>query len=201
METSLGLIVLYSMAAAVVLRKIQVRLRLSRAKHPSLRGHSKLSRRVAKFVPFYEYDEQQFFSSDGAPQAVAVSRRRGFELLKQQFARKSPKSIAMSEQLESTVSDVMFTNAYRVPFQYRNYVRNHLKLGSIVDASAGTQLRDIDGNWSYDLSGSYGVNIFGYDFYKACLDRSGQGIRPGIRAVSPADSGERAEAGGDLRTG
>lgn len=177
METGLGLIFLYTMAAVVLLRKTQMRLRLSRAKHPSLRGHSKLSRRVAKFIPFYEYDEQQFFCSDGAPPDIAARRRAGFAQLKNHFARKSPKSIAMSEQLEDTVSDVLFTNAYRVPFQYRNYVRANLKLGSIADASAGTQLRDIDGNWSYDLSGSYGVNIFGYDFYKQCLDKGIERVR------------------------
>ena len=32
------------------------------------------------------------------------------------------------------------------------------------------RLKDLDGNWSYDLSGSYGVNVFGYDFYKECID-------------------------------
>src|SRR5215510_1350461 len=29
----------------------------------------------------------------------------------------------------------------------------------------------MDGNWSYDLGGAYGVNLFGADFYKRCIDR------------------------------
>ena len=29
----------------------------------------------------------------------------------------------------------------------------------------------MDGNWFYDLGGSYGVNLFGSDFYKKCIDR------------------------------
>ena len=29
---------------------------------------------------------------------------------------------------------------------------------------------DLDGNRFYDLTGSYGVNVFGYDFYKECID-------------------------------
>jgi len=153
-----------------LVRKLLIRLRLSRAKHPSLRGHAKLSRFVAKLVPFYEYNESQFFSCDGAPSKIVQQREEGFARLAQQFRDRSPKSVALTEELERGISDVLFTNAYRVPFQFRNYVRHHLKLGSIVTASAGTMLKDLDNNWSYDLSGSYGVNVFGYDFYKACLE-------------------------------
>ena len=43
-----------------------------KAKHPSLRGHSRMARRVAALVPFYEYDETQFFRSDDAPDAIAA---------------------------------------------------------------------------------------------------------------------------------
>jgi glutamate-1-semialdehyde 2,1-aminomutase len=31
-------------------------------------------------------------------------------------------------------------------------------------------VKDLDGNAAYDLTGSYGVNLFGYDFYKECID-------------------------------
>ena len=177
MESTFGLYFIYVTAALILLRKLQIRLRLSRAKHPSLRGHAKLSRFVAKLVPFYEYDETQFFNSDGAPADIAQQRRAGFERLQNLFLSKSPKSIAMSSELEDSISDVLFTNAYRVPFQYRNYVRNNLKLGTMVKASAGTQLQDIDDNWSYDLSGSYGVNVFGYDFYKECMEKGFERVR------------------------
>ncbi len=177
METSLGLYVIYSIVGLFVLRKVQVRLRLSRAKHPSLRGHSKMSRRIAKLIPFYEYREDQFFSSDGAPDNVIQQRYNGFIRLKDLFAKKSPKSVAMSEELESSISDVLFTNAYRVPFQYRNYIRDNFKLGTLVEESTGTQVKDLDGNWSYDLTGSYGVNVFGYDFYKECLEKGSERVK------------------------
>lgn len=177
MQNSVALYVIYVTVAVILLRKIQVRLRLSRAKHPSLRGHAKMSRRVARLIPFYEYDEARFFASDGAPEDVVQLRRAGFSALQQSFRDKSPKSIALSEALEDSISDVMFTNAYRVPFQYRNYVRSHLKLGTVVTASAGTRIRDLDDNWSYDVSGSYGVNVFGYDFYKECLDQGIELVR------------------------
>ena len=33
------------------------------------------------------------------------------------------------------------------------------------------KVTDLDGNEFYDLTGSYGVNVFGYDFYKECVDK------------------------------
>src|SRR5262249_61193637 len=69
------------------------------------------------------------------------------------------------------ISDMQFTDAYRVPFQYSRYVREHLKLGSFLQPSSGVTVTDLDGNSYYDLTGSYGVNVFGYDFYKECMAR------------------------------
>jgi glutamate-1-semialdehyde 2,1-aminomutase len=36
---------------------------------------------------------------------------------------------------------------------------------------------DMDGNRLYDLTGSYGVNLFGYDFYKECIARGSERVR------------------------
>lgn len=169
--------IIYITVGIVILRKVQVRLRLSRAKHPSLGGHAKLSRIVAKLIPFYEYSGERIFVSDGAPAHIASQREAGFERLSQLFFAKAPKSLAMTRSLESAISDVNFTNAYRVPFQYRNYVRKHLHLGGIVNSSKGTMIEDLDGNWSFDLTGSYGVNVFGYDIYKSCLEKGYEQVK------------------------
>jgi glutamate-1-semialdehyde 2,1-aminomutase len=64
-----------------LLHAARLRLALSRAKHRSLTGHSRLARRVAALVPHYEYDQAQFFSADDAPAEVAARRRGGFEKL------------------------------------------------------------------------------------------------------------------------
>ena len=172
--------ILYLLGLVVVgfaARRLFRRLQLSRAKHPSLRGHSKISRFAAGLIRFYEYDEREFFRSDGAPDNVASRRRLGFMRLRALFAEREPRSSELSRTLELSISDVRFTNAYRVPFQFRNYVRKHLQLGTIVTESAGTRVKDLDGNWSYDLTGSYGVNLFGYDFYKECIDRGIERVR------------------------
>lgn len=159
------------LAALALLPRVHARLRLSKAKHPSLRGHALLSRRVAKLIPFYEYDETEFFCSDDAPSEVVRRRREGFERLEESLRRRCPTTLARSEELEAGVSDVAFTNAYRVPFQYRNVVRRRLKVGYLVEEARGSRLRDLDGNWAYDLTGAYGMNVFGMDFYKQCIGR------------------------------
>ena len=56
-----------------------------------------------------------------------------------------------------------------MPFQYSRLVREHLGTGAFMQSSAGVTVTDLDGNVFYDLTGSYGVNIFGNDFYKDCI--------------------------------
>src|SRR5262249_59683857 len=46
-----------------------------------------------------------------------------------------------------------------------------------VQASSGVTVTDLDGNSFYDLTGSYGVNLFGYDFYKQCIERGMEQVR------------------------
>src|SRR5581483_8185808 len=78
-------------ATAAVAPKLKARIELSRAKHRSLTGHSKMSRRVARLIPAYEFDSNEFFRSDGATADVATRRQGGFFALattyQQRFAR------------------------------------------------------------------------------------------------------------------
>ena len=161
----------------MVLRKAQVRLRLSRAKHRSLAGHSRMSRSLAKLIPHYEYDEAQFFSADEAPREVVQKRRAGFARLAALFAERFPKSAAATAEAQQTVSDMQFTARYRVPFQFSRLVCQSLKVGVFLQSSSGTTVTDLDGNEFYEVSGSYGVNLFGYDFYKECIERGSELVR------------------------
>jgi glutamate-1-semialdehyde 2,1-aminomutase len=132
---------------------------------------------MARLVPFFEYDEQHFFASDSAPEAVSRQRHQAFTDLAARLQQQAPLSIAFSESLDSSIPDVRFTSAYRVPFPYRNYVRRYLKLASVAEETAGVCVKDLDGNWRFDLTGAYGVNVFGYDFYKACMEEGWQMVR------------------------
>jgi glutamate-1-semialdehyde 2,1-aminomutase len=163
---------LYATGAAAVttsLVKLKTRLKLSKAKHRSLAGHSRMARRVAALIPFYEYDETRFFRADDAPDDIAAKRRAGFERLAVLYRTRFAETYRRTAELAEGVSDLQFISAYRVPFQFSRYVREHLRSGSFVESSSGVMITDLDGNSFYDLTGSYGVNLFGYDFYKTCM--------------------------------
>jgi glutamate-1-semialdehyde 2,1-aminomutase len=110
-----------------------------------------------------------FFVSDGAPPHIGEQRRTALAALENTIKTRCAKTLAQSELLQKSVSDVQFTSQYRVPFPYHTLLPQSFRLGSIADETKGSKIKDLDGNWRYDLSGSYGVNVFGYDFYKECM--------------------------------
>jgi glutamate-1-semialdehyde 2,1-aminomutase len=169
MNETLPLYVAGVAAVAAALPRLKRRLELSRAKHPSLTGHSRMAKRVARLIPFYEYDEARFFSADGAPDDVVALRRQGFAKLATLYRERFARSAALAGEAAEGISDLQFTASYRVPFQFSRYVRERLKGGGFLQASAGVKVTDLDGNELYDLTGSYGVNVFGYDFYRSCI--------------------------------
>jgi glutamate-1-semialdehyde 2,1-aminomutase len=56
-----------------------------------------------------------------------------------------------------------------VPFQFSRIVRENLSAGSFLQSSDGVTVTDLDGNRLYDLAGSYGVNLLGFDAYKRMI--------------------------------
>jgi glutamate-1-semialdehyde 2,1-aminomutase len=174
------MVILYLLAAVVLcvaLRKLYVRLQLSLAKHRSLTGHARWSRRLAALVPVYEYGEDRLFSVDDAPAEVAATRREGFGRLAELFAQRFAVTAAKTGELAGSISDLQFTSRYRVPFQFSRFVRERLKTGSLLESSAGPEVTDLDGNRFFDLTGSYGTNLFGYDFYKDCIRRGSERVQ------------------------
>src|SRR5581483_9599000 len=114
-----------------------------------------MSRRVARLIPFYEFDVGEFFRSDGAPDDVATKRRDGFFALSETYKQRFAKGREMTAEAAEHISDLQFTRAYRVPFQYSRLVRENLGVGAFMQSSSG-------------------VNIFGNDFYKECIEISEQ---------------------------
>ena len=163
--------------ALLTMRAAWSRLVLSRAKHPSFSGHARVARFVARLIPNYEYGDAQFFSADDAPAEVVARRRAAFTQLASIYALRFRKSADLTRQVEGAVSDLQFTDRYRVPFQFSRKVRQHLRGGAFLQASVGKEVIDLDGNRLFDLSGSYGVNIFGYDFYKECIEAGSAQVR------------------------
>ncbi len=166
---SLSTLAMASATALLVLPSAKQRLELSLAKHRSLAGHSRIAKRVASLLPGYAYDETQFFNCDGAPPALVQQRRAGFFRLATELGGRHVQSAALTEQARVGISDLQFTGRYRVPFQFSPYLRQHLSVGAFVQRADGVTLTDLDGHCFYDLTGSYGVNVFGNDFYKSCM--------------------------------
>ena len=148
------------------------RLQLSRAKHRSLTGHARMAKRVAGWIPGFSYGPDRFFNADGVPDAVAERRRAGFERLAALYAQRFAQGAALTAQAAEGLSDLQFTGRYRVPFPFSAMVRQHLRAGSFITQASGVMLQDLDGNELHDLTGSYGVNVFGVDFYKACMQEA-----------------------------
>ncbi|HEY2527697.1 MAG TPA: aminotransferase class III-fold pyridoxal phosphate-dependent enzyme [Xanthobacteraceae bacterium] len=168
----------FGLGAAAVVASLLVTLRrrlvLSRAKHHSLAGHARIARRLAAFVPFYEYSDEQFFCADGAPEDITAQRRAAFARLSALFSTRFAKTIRRTREASEGISDLQFTDMYRVPFQFSRQVRANLPANAFVELSSGVKVVDLDGNSFYDLTGSYGVNVLGYDFYKGAIARGSQ---------------------------
>ena len=161
-----------ALLAAACARRVYHRLRLSHAKHPSLTGHAKMARRVTGLIPYYEFEGDEFFAADGAPEEVTRLRRLAFAQLAQQLRSKSPATVRTQDPIGDALSDLNFTSNYRVPFPFRAKARRELTIPAVVSRTDGPYLYDVDGNQFLDLSGAYGVNLMGYDFYKSCLRRA-----------------------------
>ncbi|MEZ5734200.1 MAG: aminotransferase class III-fold pyridoxal phosphate-dependent enzyme [Novosphingobium sp.] len=186
-------------AAILVGQKAIARLRLSRAKHPSLAGHVRLAKRLARLMPPYEFDRHEFFCADDPPEEIAARREAAFDRLSRLYGARFARSASFTADIGSGLSDIRFTGAYRVPFQFSRIVREYLSAGSVYDASQGVTLFDLDGNSFYDLTGSYGVNLLGTDAYKDLIAEGAEavsGLGPVLGGLHPvvADNVRRLQA-------
>ena len=184
MSSMVGTLDSWSVAAVLLLGllmvmagvKLRARLALSRAKHRSLAGHSRLSRRIAALVPRYAFADGQFFRADDAGADIAARRRAAFEGLSRRLRASGVRTLGQTAEAAPRISDLQFTESYRVPFPFSPTAKAHLPTGSFLASSNGVQLTDLDGNAFYDLTGSYGVNLLGYDFYKGCMERGARRV-------------------------
>ncbi len=149
--------------------KAMRRAQLSLAKQPGLAGHSRMASRLARWLPAYAFDETAFFAADGAPDAVQQRRRAGLDRLAALLNARHAVTLERTAALRPMVSDLQFTGRYRVPFPFSAYLRSRLSVGAFVERAEGHELFDLDGQRYLDLTGSYGVNLFGHRFYQRTL--------------------------------
>src|SRR5215510_13306625 len=130
-----------------------------------------LLRILSRWVRTHSYSDVEFFRADGAGDSLAERRRAGIERLAAHFIRRYPQSSAWGERLRESFSDLRFTDANRVPFPFARYMHEHFNLAAVVTASDGPRLQHLDGHWTIDVSGSYGVNVAGVASYKEWMAR------------------------------
>ena len=175
------------------------RIELSRAKHRSLAGHSRMARRLASLIPGYAYSSERFFEVDGAPAEVAKRRRHALAAMSATYATRFPKTAELHRRALDGLSDLRFTTRYRVPFQFADHLGDQLPIGGFLQRADGVEVEDVDGNRFWDLTGSYGVNVLGVDAYKACIAEAvamAEPLGPILGAYHPCvlDNVERLKA-------
>jgi len=168
----IGLLLLLAAAALYLGRLARVLLTLNARSFTPV-----ASRLLARWVRTNDYRGEAFFRADGADEATAARRRLALEQLAAYFQEHYAKSIAWGNEIREGLSDLRFTDAGRVPFPFARVMRETFNLCSVVTASEGPRLRDLDGHWSLDVTGSYGVNVAGYDRYKEWMEKGWQRVK------------------------
>jgi len=136
-----------------------------------------LSRWLSKWVKSRDYAEEEFLRADGAGERWVKLRKQALGRLAAFFQARDAKSIAWGNEIRESFSDLRFTDANRVPFPFMRVMREKFNLCSVVTASDGPKLRDLDGHWTLDVSGSYGLNVAGFDRYKEWMQKGWERVK------------------------
>jgi glutamate-1-semialdehyde 2,1-aminomutase len=152
---------------AIACRKLLTALLILRARALS----PPLLRWLSRWLGSLDLSADDFVRADGAPERWVAVRRDAIERLAASLRTRFEKSIVWGDAVRERFSDLRFTDANRVPFPFARLVREKLNVCSVVTASAGPWLRDLDDHWTLDVSGSYGVNVAGFDRYKEWMHR------------------------------
>jgi glutamate-1-semialdehyde 2,1-aminomutase len=124
---------------------------------------------ASKILPKYTIGEENFYDCDGCSKEVADKRKAALKKLSDSWRTKYPKCQEFAQELKKMISDVRFTSARCFP-AFNGVMQNHLDISMALDRTEGVDVVDLDGNSSMDISGSYGVNVCGYETYKEFID-------------------------------
>ena len=124
---------------------------------------------VVKLIPRITIKEKDFFATDGATPDVAAKRRAALEALQKRWQSKFKQCLEFGETLKTLISDVRFTSGRCFP-PFNNVMNQFLNPSMALAKTKGPEVVDIDGNAALDVSGTYGVNVCGYEQYKKFID-------------------------------
>jgi glutamate-1-semialdehyde 2,1-aminomutase len=130
-----------------------------------------LSRRLSTWISAHYYTDDGFFDADGADAVTVERRKRALGYLSMALGARHGRSAEWGEAIREGFSDLRFADANRVPFPFAPMMRERFNLTTVVTSSSGPRLCDLDGQWSLDVSGSYGLNVAGFDRYKEWIQK------------------------------
>ena len=136
-----------------------------------------VSRGLARWVKPRSHSDEEFFSADGAGASWVARRKHGMECLSARLRAQAPRSRAWGDAVRDGLSDLRFTDANRVPYPFARFMRERFDLCAVATASDGPRLQNLDGDWTLDVSGSYGVNVAGVGRYKEWMTRGLERVR------------------------
>ena len=132
LETSTVAYIAAALGVAALARSCNCAWNSRRAKHPSLAGHSRLARRMAR-----PRSPLRIRRAGILPRRRRAGRCRraaagGLHAPGSALRASASRDGDAHREVEDEISDLQFTDRYRVPFQFRRLVRKHLKSGSFV---------------------------------------------------------------------
>jgi len=124
---------------------------------------------ASQILPKYTIDESNFYTCDGCSPEIGAQRKKALMELSEKWQKKYSKCIDFSSELKKMISDLRFTSSRCFP-AFNDVVGSYLDPSIALEETKGMDVIDMDGNSSMDISGSYGVNVCGYEKYKEFIE-------------------------------
>ena len=188
---------------AASLVSLRGRLHLSSGKHRSLAGHARIGAAAGVLRAVSTNTTKTAFSAPTvrppmSPRAAAPASCALAALYQTRFA----KTAALTAEVAESISDLQFTAAYRVPFQFSRFVRQHLQVGRVRTILGGRyrhgsrrqrvlrrhRLLRRQCSWLRFLQAGHGARL-----------RTRRGARSGARPLSSGRRRQREAAEGNFR--
>ena len=138
-----------------------------------------------------------------APRTVAALRESGLAQLALRLAEKAPRTLELTEELREGLSDLAFTDAYRVPYPVpRRSCAASCAWARCARHPRACACATSTATGATTSRARTASNVFGLDFYKECIERAARArarSRARARALPPRDPRQRPPAAGDLR--
>ena len=201
--TTLALYGVGGAALATSLVKLRRRFELSRAKHQVAGRPFPNGAAPGRPLALLRVRRRTASSAPTAHRRTWPTRgRAGLERLSAQYKARFAETIRRTAEAAESISDLQFTDAYRVPFQYSRLLRRHLPSAAFVQSSAGVTVTDLDGNRvlrPQRLLRRQRPRLRFLQGRHRARRGAGARARPGARPLSSPDPREREPPEGDFR--